>query len=523
MRVLSWVGLAIAALVVLNTFLLGVSQRRRQLAVLRTLGVTRARTAWLLLREFLVLGVAGSAVGCVLGVGLAVLLLAAVRRFLGIDLPVLRLTAAPFGLAALLGLGTPLLAAALPAWRAASRSPLSELRPGTPAAPARLASSLRLGVAGALAVGELLRHPGRSALAASLLSVALAAAVCFSQTTAGLRDDLRVWCRQTIVSDFLIYGSVPDTGFLLTTALPEQVGTALDGVEEVESVERIAFLPARGEGHSVLVLARTIPPKSSVPLDLREGDAESVRRGLRRGGVVLGAGLAARLGRHTGDTFALSTSHGPQALPVVGIATEYAAGGSALYLEWDTAHRLLSVPGAQAFLVNAHPGSAESCGDGLRQFCAAHHLVLRSNAEMRRMVDQSAVRVTGALGALAALVFVIAGLGIANTMVTNVRDQSRQFGILRALGMTRCQLLRVVLTQALLLGGGSLVPGASAGLLMTYAARGLGGAVGPPSYCINGLLLVACCGLALAVAIVASLFPARWLSRLPMVRLLQHQ
>ena len=260
----------------------------------------------------------------------------AVRCFLGIDLPGLRLSVEPFGLAVLLGLGTPLIAAALPAWRAASRSPLAELHPGPPVAPGHLASSLRLGVAGALAVGELLRHPVRSALAASLLAVALAAAVCFSQTADGLHDDLGRWCRRTIVADFLVYGSVPDTGFLLTTALPDQVSTDLAGVQGVESVERIAFLPARGEGQSVLVLARTFPTTGSIPLDLREGDVGSVRRGLGRGGVVLGTGLAARLGRHVGDTFTLATTHGPQALPVVGTATEYAACGLALYLEWDS-------------------------------------------------------------------------------------------------------------------------------------------------------------------------------------------
>ena len=42
LRALGWVALATAAIVVLNTFLLGAGERRRQLAVLRTLGATRA-------------------------------------------------------------------------------------------------------------------------------------------------------------------------------------------------------------------------------------------------------------------------------------------------------------------------------------------------------------------------------------------------------------------------------------------------------------------------------------------------
>jgi putative ABC transport system permease protein len=521
LRTLGWIAVATAALVVLNTFLLGAGERRRLLAVLRTLGATRARVVWLLLREMALLGVAGSVVGCALGVGLAAFLLAAVQRFVGIALPGLRLSAEPFGVAALLGVGMPLLATALPAWRAASRSPLAELCPATSAAPTHLATSLRLGVAGALAVGELLRHPARSLLAVSLLAVALAAAVCFSQTADGLRHDLRRWCRRTVVADFLAYGSVPDTGFLLTTALPDRVGADLGAVEGVESVERIAFLPARGEGPSVLVLARTFPPAGALPLDLREGDEGAVRRGLERGGVVLGAGLASRLGLHPGDTFALTTAHGPAAPPVVGKATEYAAGGSPLYLDWASARRLLQPPGAHVFLVNARPGAVTACEEGLRQFCADRHLVLRSNAELRGLVDQSAARVTGALGALAALVLVIAGLGIANTLVMNLRDQSRQFGLLRALGLTRRQLRGLILIQALLLGGGSLVPGAATGVLLTYAARRLGSAAVPGACHVNGFLLDACCGLAVVVALAASFLPAQQTSRLPVVRLLQ--
>jgi ABC-type lipoprotein release transport system permease subunit len=362
---LGWVALAAAVVVVLNTFFLGASDRRRQLAVLRILGATRAQTAWLLLRELALLGVAGSVAGCVLGTGLAVLLLAAVRRFLGIDLPGLRPSIEPFGLTALLGLVTPLLATALPAWREASRSPLDGLHQDAPTrpAPCRVAAPLRLGVTGALAASHLRRHPLRSALAAGLLSVALAAAVCFSQTADGLLDDLGRWCRRTVVADFLVYGSVPDTAFLLSTALPEQVGADLAAIEGVECVERIAFLPVRGAGRPVLVLARTFSP-GPLPLDLREGDEETVRQGLGRGGVVLAAGLASHQGLHVGDTFTLATAHGPAALPVVGTATEYAAGGSALYLEWASARRLLTLPGAHVFLVNARPGAAAACEGG---------------------------------------------------------------------------------------------------------------------------------------------------------------
>jgi putative ABC transport system permease protein len=171
-------------------------------------------------------------------------------------------------------------------------------------------------------------------------------------------------------------------------------------------------------------------------------------------------------------------------------------------------------------LVTARAGSIAPTEEGLRWFCADRHLVLRSNAELRGLVDRSAARVTGALAALAALVFAIASLGIANTLMMNVQDQARQFGLLRALGLTRRQLFRAVLVQALLLGGASLVPGTAAGLLMTYLVRGFGAAA-PVEFRVNGALTACCCGLAVVSALGASAIPACRVSRLPVTRLLQ--
>jgi putative ABC transport system permease protein len=384
-----------------------------------------------------------------------------------------------------------------------------------------MAAALPLGVAVPLAFRQLARHPGRTALSAGLLAVALATSVAFAHVLSGLRTDLRNWYRRTIVADFLIYGSAPDTSFVLTVALPEGLAEEVGRIDGVASVDRLAFVPGRGGGQAILVLARTFAPGRPLPLDLRDGEETAVSRGLAGGETVLGAALAGRLGLRRGDSFALETAHGPRLLRVAGTAAEYAAGGSALYLEWDGARRLLAVPGPHTLLVSALPGRARPVESALRRFCACRGVLLMSNAELRSLIDGAVARVTAALGALAALVALIASFGVANSLLMNVRDQSREFGLLRALGLTRGQLARVVLAEALFLGAASLVPGAAAGLALTGLIYRLGvttiPAAGPRA---SGGLVAACCGLTLAVALLASLPPARRAARLRILRLL---
>jgi putative ABC transport system permease protein len=381
----------------------------------------------------------------------------------------------------------------------------------------RLAGLLPLGRLGDLARLPLARHPGRTGLTAGVLFVALAVAVGFGHTVRGILRDVRHWCRHTIVADFLVRASLPDTSFLLAPALPDALGEEIARTQEGAVVEKIAFVPAVAGNRPVLVLARTFAPGRPLPLDLREGDPGAVRDGLARGEAVLGTALAGQLGLHRDDKLTLMTAHGSESIRIAGTATEYAGGGSALYLEWATARRLLGVPGVHVFLVSGVKGFP-----ALEDFCSRHHLMLQSNAGLRTLVDRLVGRASAALWALMALAFLVASLGIVNTLMMNVRDQTREFGVLRALGLTRGQLCRLVLAQGTILGTVSLLPGAAVGVVLAYLINRGAAWLGPPlPFHLDGLVLAGCCTTALAVALLASLIPAHHAARLAVVRALQ--
>jgi putative ABC transport system permease protein len=579
---LSLVALLAATFVILNTFLLNLGERRKQIAVLRSLGASRKQVLRLLLREAFLLGLTGTIAGCIGGVSLAFGLNYLMQRFLGIVLPSMKLSAGPFVLAAVLGPGVAVAAACLPAWYASRRPPLMELLPqrthgeevlprwlwqlglfllilgialeivlgrggfsdtvsrnllapaivlllvgGVLALPLvivpllRLLAGRQLGLEGRFAIQQLARHPGRTSLTSGVLFLALVVAIAFGQALRTTLRDLQNWYRQTIVADYLIRGAMPDSSFTLAPALPESFADEIRRCGNV-SVELISFLPAEVENQQVLVLARTFAFDRPLPLDLHEGDETNVRRGLSAGEVVLGTGLAQRLGLRRGDVLKLTTMQGVRELHIAGTAVEYAGGGLALYLEWETARKLLDLPGVHVFLVSDRSGAGVKVSN-LRGFCERHHLLLQSNADLRSLIEGMLSRVSGALWGLMVLAFAVASLGIVNTLTMNVHDQSREFAVLRALGLKRGQVCKIVIAQAALLAGLSLLPGALAGAGMAYAIHRAGAAwTGSQApFEMDFLLLCGACALAVAIAVVAALPPARQAVRLPVATAIQ--
>jgi putative ABC transport system permease protein len=369
----------------------------------------------------------------------------------------------------------------------------------------------RWGFPGSLAGQQLARRRTRTGLTAGALFLALAVTIGFGHSLGGILRDVRQWYGHTILADHLVRGSQPDTAFVLATALPESLGKRLLLLRRVERVEQISFLPGSGHGQDVLILARTFAARAPLPLQLQEGNPDEVRRGLQKGAAVLGAGLAGQLGLHAGDLFTLDRADGAVPLRIAGTATEFAAGGSALYLEWQTACRLLEVPGVHVFLVTARPGEVRALAGDLDAFCKRHGLQMQSNAALRERIEQSLGRLTGVIWSLLALLVVVVSLGIVNTMVVKLYEQRPLFQTLQGLGSRRAQQVRLVLLQALLLGGFSLPPGALAGLGLAWliSRSSLFWAGNPISFRVDFGLIGWCCGLALLCTVMGCLLHVR--------------
>src|SRR5262249_21207534 len=144
---------------------------------------------------------------------------------------------------------------------------------------------------------------------------------------------------------------------------------------------------------------------------------------------------------------------------------------------------------------------------------------------LRNYIDQAVMRIVGLVWALLALVFVVASLAIVNTLTMNVLEQTRELGVLRALGLKRGQLRKLVLAQALTIALLSLVPGTVIGILLAYLFNMLSHNVlaHAVAFYIHFWLVAGCLFIATVITLMASLLPAQRAARLQVVPALQYE
>jgi putative ABC transport system permease protein len=123
----------LAAFMVFNTFMMNVSERRRQMAIIRAVGGTRRQLFSILIRESLFLGIIGTVIGIIIGYWGTVFATFILGRGLEVDFPTADLTPWIAAKASLFGIGIALAGAIYPAWRSSQLTPLEAMSQLAPA------------------------------------------------------------------------------------------------------------------------------------------------------------------------------------------------------------------------------------------------------------------------------------------------------------------------------------------------------------------------------------------------------
>jgi putative ABC transport system permease protein len=178
----------------------------------------------------------------------------------------------------------------------------------------------------------------------------------------------------------------------------------------------------------------------------------------------------------------------------------------------ETVNALSRLPGtASFFLVRPDPGlEPATLAARIDRTVPGVSALTRSEVaanDRRLFVDPF----SGPLLAMVAIAFVVAILVIGLAVYSSIAERSREYATLKALGLRRRALVRLVGTQAAALA----LAGTALGIVLAFGASRSVSALAPKYLiAISPGAVAAVAASALAIALVAALVPARLLARL---------
>ena len=285
-----------------------------------------------------------------------------------------------------------------------------------------------------------------------------------------------------------------------------QAHPAVAGVSPMVSGAGLAL---RGEAVQSIALMGVELDRYDRMVNLRSKVVQGTAR-LLPGEAIVGRELAADLGVRVGDRLAVQTGQLSDAVRVTALVDLGVR---------DLNRRTVIVPLRAAQNLLGLPGGATSLDLTLRDVWQAQGLA----ADLRRQYDyeieswqESNAQLVSALNAQSVSTAIIRGvvlavvvLGIASVLVVSVVQKSREIGILRAMGATRGQILRVFLVQGAVVGALGSLLGLRVAVALIWAfttfVRGSDGLplfqiVLPLATAVQVALIATVCGVLAAVA-----------------------
>jgi putative ABC transport system permease protein len=567
------IALFVGSFVIANSLSITIAQRTREFAVLRTLGATRRQVMRAILLESLVVGIAASIIGLLVGLGLARGLFSLFNA-VGFTLPNsgIVVEGRTIAVAIIVGVLVTVLASLRPAVRATHVEPIAAVREGATLPEGRLArhrtrwsavttvlgfGALLVGLfvangtgpilawlgVGALlifigvallssrivpplaawlgwpatriagAVGQLARensrrNPQRTASTASALMIGLALVTLVAILAAGIISNFKGAVNSMFTGDYAI---TAQNNF---SPVPTSIGAAATRTPGVVAVGNVRAGQGRVFGSNGQMTAVDPQAAQVVKLNWTHG-SQAVLSTLGARGAFTEDSFATKHHLSVGSPVLYTAPSGARVRLVIRGIFKPPAGGSPFghvtmsAATWD---RLYPNPENLYSFVKMTGGETAANAAALNRTLAAF-----PNAKVQtrqKFIDNQISglkNVLNVLYVLLALSVVVSLFGIVNTLVLSVFERTREIGMLRAVGMTRRQVRRMVRHESVITALIGTVIGMAVGIVLgaLLAAR-----VDFIAFTLPVGSLIAFLVAAWLVGLLAAILPARRASQL---------
>ncbi|WP_413758618.1 ABC transporter permease [Streptomyces sp. MMBL 11-3] len=508
------IAFLVGIFLIINTFSMLVAQRTREIGLMRAIGSSRKQVNRSVLVEALLLGVVGSVLGVAAGVGIAIGLMK-LMSMAGMNLSTDDLTvkAATPVIGLVLGIVVTVLAAYLPARRAGKVSPMAALRDaGTPAdgkagwirgliglvltgaGGAALftaagadkasdgASMLGIGVVlsligfviigpllaggvvrvisavllrafgpvGRLAERNALRNPRRTGATGAALMIGLALVACLSVVGSSMVASATEELDRSVGTDFIVQGN---------QRIVPQAQKAIEdtpGLEHVTSYKMVEAKLTSPDGRTEDSDVTAADPTYASDLR-RETVAGDLSAAYGKDAMSVGSDYAEEHGVKVGDTMTVAFKGGRTAKLKVAAVTDddVAIDKGSRYLSIATMERYVpadKVPPNDIMFATAKDGQEKTAYAALKKSLDAYpQYQVRDQTDYKQELKDQIGQLLNMVYGLLALAIVVAVLGVVNTLALSVVERTREIGLMRAIGLSRRQMRRMIRLESVVI------------------------------------------------------------------------
>ena len=487
----------------MNAQLMSVTERTREIGLLRAVGWSRRRVMALILGESVLVSLLGAAAGLLLS-WLVLLSISKWAQVFGLGLDPSLVSQAAI-VALLLGMAGGL----YPAWRAARLMPIEAIRyeGGTAGGGVR-----RLPIGG-MAFQSLWQRTTRTLLTVSAIGLTVGTIMALEAVMRGAAASISDIGFGSQAQIMVRQADIADTSL---SAIDERVGDGIAALPDVEAVSGMimsaVMLPEEG---SFLILFGYSPRE----LAIRRFEVVEGRPINGNHQIMLGRIMSDALGKAVGETIEVGGSR----FRVTGI---YESGVS-----WEEMGGVMTLRDAQTFAgrprkvtmyqikVHDPPEAAAVVEEINSRFPEAHAALTGEFAEQMPDFETADVMIN----TISIMAIAVGGLVVLNTMLMAVLERTREIGVLRALGWRRRQVLGLILREGVLIG----LLGGIAGIVFAFtlsALINLAPLIGDAYDAIWGAdIFIRAVGIALVLGLLGGLYPAYRATRMQPVEALRYE
>ncbi|MFE2414803.1 ABC transporter permease [Kitasatospora sp. NPDC059408] len=566
--VFAGIALFVGIFIIANTFTMLIAQRTKELALLRAIGAGRRQVTRSVLVEAFLVGLTASVAGLAAGVGIAAGLRSLLNGPMEANLPDGPLVVAPGTVvtAILVGVLVTVLSALLPAIRAARIAPIAAM--SSVEQPATQKSLLLRNVIGlvltaigaaTLALGAVGKTVGLVGLGAAVLMIgvfvltpllARPLITLFAPLLRAVYGTPGRLARENAVRNprrTAATASALTIGVMLITALTvvgASVNKAVDDATASDSkadytvaMANYSMLSpdvvpqiAKAPGVTAVSGTRTVPVETGtddsewltavdantldqlVTVKVKDGSADA----LKQGKLLVSSGRSETAGHKVGDVLSVTYPDGAKgSLTVGGVMEANSVLAGVVAPEAVVGPHAQPGTGPDKVLVKGADGATAKLKQALRDATGGNPLIeVKGEADVKKENRRMITDLLSVLYGLLGMAVVIAVLGVVNTMAMSVFERRREIGMLRAIGLDRRGVGRMIRLESLLIALFGGVVGVVLGIVVAWAGlKTLGDTFKGMSTVVPPLQILGFLVAAALIGLLAALWPARRAAR----------